>query len=231
MKRMLLLTAGLIGAAIGARADVGDPIFPCDMNDKSRAEFVYDHMNRKTDLTIGDQPSTEQKINADIFMLRIHTDVGKKAYLDFDVGGIEPTGSDFGFYGGIGVRLLAYDSEMWRLSAEAQGHYAPSLSGKVGGVDSDYHIWNADAALLLSAKLPVEDQFRCLPYVGPVLSIMRLDGKTNTGSDENVSADEKSVIGGVAGVCLQLPGANDIRLEGRYFGSSAEVSVAVGIAF
>lgn len=228
---VLLLGAGLMaGAVITRAADVGDPVFPLDLQDKARAEVIYEHLNRKTDLDVGTNPTKEQKVQGDIFMARIHTDVGSTANLDFDLGGIGPSGSDFGFYVGLGIRMLVIDQDSWRLSAVAQGHYAPSLSGEVGGIQSDYHIWNADAELLLSGKIPLVGQVTVVPYIGPGVSIQRLDGESTTGSKEDISAQEKQVFGGVAGVSLNLDGGHTIRFEGRLFGS-AEMSVAAGIAF
>jgi len=232
MKKVLLVGAGILGGMLCSyAADVGDPVFPLDMKGKARAEIIYDRLSRDSDVDIGANPTAKDKFEADVFMLRIHTDVEKNAYLDFDVGAIDPSGGgDMGFYGGIGLRMLMIDEHAWRLSAEAQGHYAPSLSGEVRGVESDYDLWNADAALLLSGKFDVLGQVRLAPYAGPVLSLQRLSGDSTTGSNEDVSAEESDVLGVAAGVSLLLPGNNTIRLEGRYFGDF-EASVGAGIAF
>jgi hypothetical protein len=63
-----------------------------------------------------------------------------------------------------------------------------------------------------------------MPYVGPVLSILRLDG------DQDFDAREDNVLGAAAGIGLALPGNNSIRLEARYF-DRFSVSAALGIAF
>lgn len=231
MKR--LLVAGAVVAASGLRilaGDAGDAIFPLDLDNKARAELIYESYNRESDLDIGTNPTKEQKIDGDIYMLRMHTDVQKNASLDFDVGAIDPKGGDFGFIGGLGLRMLMMDAPSWRLSAMAQGHYAPSLSGEIGGVESDFDLWTADAALLLSLKLPIDQQLTVMPYAGPMLSIQRVDGESTTGSDEDISAEESEIFGGVVGVTLKMPGANTIRVEGRYFGEF-DVSVGAGIAF
>lgn len=231
MKKLVLVGLGILGGAAGAcAADAGDPVFPKDLGNKARIEFVYDFLSRESDVDVGANPTREEKLEADIFLLRIHTDVEKSAFLDFDIGAMEPRGGDFGFYGGLGLRLLVLDQPSWRISAEGQGHYAPDLSGEVGGVESEFDFWNADAALLLSGKFGVQDQLRIMPYLGPMLGVQRLDGESTTGSEEDVSAEEKDILGGVAGLSLLLPGNNSIRLEGRYFGNF-EGSVAAGIAF
>jgi opacity protein-like surface antigen len=232
MKRIVLLSAGLLGGVLCARAaDVGDQIFPVDLNDMSRAEVIYEHQDRDTNLKIGDGGSQKQTLNANLFMARLHTDVGENASLDFDVGGVDPSGGDFGFYGGLGIRMLAYDADVLRVSAEAQGHIAPSLSGTVGGVQSDYHEWNADAGVMVGAKLPLADNVKFMPYVGPTLSLDRLDGHTTTGSDEKIHATEKSPVGGAAGIALLMPGNSSFRIEGRYYGGTPEISIGAGIAF
>ena len=231
IKKLMLAGVAVTTVALhGWANDVGDPIFPVDLDNKARAELIYENYNRTSDLDIGNNPTREQKIDGDIFMLRMHTDVQKNASLDFDVGAIDPNGGDFGFIGGVGLRLLMLDEPSWRLSAMVQGHYAPSLSGEVGGVESDFDLWTADAALLASFKLNVDDQLTAMPYVGPMLSIQRIDGDSTTGSDESISSEESEIIGAVVGVAFKLPGANSIRIEGRYF-SDFDVSVGAGIAF
>lgn len=232
MKMAYLAGVGALGFVLAAgAADVGDPIFPKDMNRKARAEVIYDRISRDMDVDIGSNPAAKDKYEADVFMLRIHTDVEQNAYLDFDVGAIDPSGGGSGaFYGGVGLRLLVLDEARWRISGEVQGHYAPGLSGEVRGVESDYDVWNVDGALLLSGKFVVLNQLRLVPYAGPVLSAQRVDGDSTTGSDEAVSADEADLFGAVAGLSLLLPGNNSIRLEGRYFGDF-EASVGAGIAF
>ena len=230
MKRLLLLSVCMVAGGLAVRAaDVGDPIFPVDMNDKARAELIYEHLRH--DMDNKGPGDAVQKLNADTYTARLHTDVGKQAYLDFDLGGMNPSGGDFGFYGGVGLRMLMLDEPSWRMSGVLQGHYAPSLSGKVGGTkNAGYHLWDADAALLLSGKLPIDQQMIIVPYAGPAMSLIRLDGHDSADHSIKVSEDEKSPIGAVVGVALRLPANNSFRIEGRYFGGSFERDVFLDIS-
>ncbi|HMP88995.1 MAG TPA: hypothetical protein PJ991_02275 [Kiritimatiellia bacterium] len=204
------VTAAMTTGTLKA-ADAGDPVFPIDLNNKARAELLYE--NRQRDL------DNDLRLKADVFALRIHTDVGQYANLDFDIGMISPAGGSDEFYGGIGLRFLAYDSEYWRLSPYAQVHYAPRF--RMGGVSYDDLI-DADAGLLLACKLKLDQQLTLMPYAGPVLSIVRIGG--------NDDPREDRVLGGVAGVSLLMPGNNTIRIEAQYF-DRVSVSAAAGIAF
>jgi len=211
--KMASIFAVVIGGGISAyAADAGDLIFPTDIeNYKARAEFVYE--NRERDLDVG------STMNLDAYYLRLHTDLGKTAYLDFDLGGIEPDGGDLEFYGGIGLRFMAYDSETWRFGPFAQVHYTPSFT--LGSVEYDDAI-DADGGLLATYKLKLNDQLTLMPYAGPILSIIRLNG------DEDAKEDQ--TFGGVAGVSLQMPGQNTFRLEAQYY-DNVNISVAAGMIF
>lgn len=193
-------------------ADAGDMIFPSDIeNYKARAELVYE--NRQRDLDNG------VNMKLDAYYVRIHTDLGKAAYLDFDLGGIEPDGGDLEFYGGIGLRFLAYDSDTWRFGPFAQVHYTPSFTLKSTEYDDAL---DADAGLLVTYKLKINDQLTLMPYAGPALSIIRLNG--------DVDAEEDQVFGGVAGISLMMPGQNSFRIEAQYY-DDVSISVAAGMVF
>jgi hypothetical protein len=212
MKRFLLVACGLMGLSLAQAlaADAGDPVFPTDLDGKARAEILYQNWNRDLD--------TGGKLDADVYLIRMHTDVGQFAYLDFDVGGIEVSDSDLAFYGGLGLRYLGYDSEKWRVSPYVQGHYTWA-----SGDDANYDdMFDADGGVLLAYKLTLDPQLTLMPYLGPALSIIRLNG--------DVDADEKNVFGGVAGLSMQMRGHNSIRIETQYF-DQASVSAAAGIAF
>ncbi|HMO51118.1 MAG TPA: hypothetical protein PKA21_08340 [Kiritimatiellia bacterium] len=192
-------------------ADAGDPVFPVDMERKARAELMYE--NRRRDLDNG------ETFKADAYTLRIHTDVGQYAYLDFDVGGISPQGGDLEFYGGIGLRYLAYDAETFRISPFAQVHYAPGLKTRTA---RDFDLVEFDAGILVAGKWRLDDQLTLIPYIGPMVSILRFSS--------DLDAREDNPVGGVAGLSLLMPGQNTFRFEMQVF-DGVSFSVAAGIAF
>lgn len=220
MKRIAILAAACALTASPAVAfDLGDPVFPMDMDDKARASLVYESLERDLDGDSGAAATLE----ADIYLLRIHTDLGEYAYLDFDVGAIDPDGGDLSFYGGVGLRYLAYDGKDWRLSSVAQIHYAPDADAG----DSDFDLIDGDLALLLSRKINIDEQLQVMPYAGPVLSLVRVDG--DTGGDD-FDADEDNLLGAAAGISLLMPGGNGLRIEARIF-DEVSVSAAATMAF
>jgi len=213
-KLSLICLAGLAIAAPAWAEDVGDPIFPVDLKDKSRFELIYD--NQKRDLDFDGQTV---EFEADSYVLRMHTDVGQYAYLDFDVGYMDPADGSGAFYGGVGLRYLVYDAEKYRMAANIQGHYAPSL--EFDGEDADY--WSVDGGVTLAAKIKIDEQLTILPYAGPVLSTVNLDG-------DEVSGNEDNIIGAAAGISLELREMNTIRIEARYF-DGYSLTAAAGVAF
>ena len=241
MKRRMLAVAVAGFLVCGCRAiwaaDAGDPVFPVDLNNQARAEIVYENLQRDFEMTSGPLDGKDT-LKADVFLLRVHTDVGQYAYLDFDAGAMDPSGGDFRFYGGVGLRYLAYDSKAWRLSAFAQGHYVPGAETEFNGDGNtkaklDFNLVEADAGVLATVKIPAGNQLTILPYIGPMLSILRLSGDAKdeaTGAKDDFHANEDSIFGGVLGVSLLLPGNHTIRLEGRYT-DAFSVSAAAGIAF
>ncbi len=206
----VILTAVAVGR-VGAM-DAGDPVFPVDTKDyKARAEFIYNNIQRDLDNGL--------ELNADAYMLRIHTDVGEYAYLDFDLGGIDPTGGDLEFYGGVGFRMLAYKGENFRLSPFIQVHYAPSFI--LDDVEYDSYL-DVDGGLLFAYEIKIDDQLSIVPYAGPALSGVNLSGDQDAGED--------NIFGAVAGLSLHMPGQNIFRVEGQFF-DQVGFSAAVGIAF
>lgn len=192
--------------------DAGDPVFPVDLGNKARAELIYGSQERDLD--------TGARFKADVFLLRLHTEVAEYSSLDFDLGGISPSGGDFEFYGGVGLRLLAYDGDTYRISPYAQVHYAPTVEIKGASYNDLIH---ADAGLLFAAKWTLNDQLAIMPYAGPALSILRMSGD---GSDP----EEDNLFGAVGGVSLHMPGMNTFRIEVQYF-DQVSFSVAAGITF
>ena len=193
-------------------ADIGDPVFPVDLGDKARAELVYENLNRDLD--------NGAELEADVYMLRIHTDVGQYAYLDFDLGGFDPSGGDLAFYGGVGLRYMAYDSEKARISPFAQIHFAPGVETDA---DEEFDFIDGDLGLTLAYKLKVDDQLTVTPYIGPVLSIIRVDSDVG-------DLEEDNIFGGVAGISLNMPGQNTFRVEARVVDGTS-ISAAAGIVF
>lgn len=211
----LILVTGMAGILITPAygADAGDIVFPVDLERKARAELVYESRERDLD-AVG-------SFEADVFMLRIHSDVGSFASLDFDLGAISPTGGDAEFYGGAGLRFLAYDSEKFRLIPFAQGHYSAGV--EEDGVKYDDLI-DFDGGLLLAGKLELDTSLLLMPYAGPAFSLMRLSG------DGGADADADTPVGAVAGLGLVMPGQNTFRFEAQYF-DNFSFSIAAGIAF
>ena len=233
-RSMLIATAALAASGMAVRAmDAGDALFPKDMNELSRAEVIYENLGRDMLADYGTVSDKKFRLDGDAIYLRVHTDLGKTAYLDFDLGTYGPNDSDNAFLGGVGLRYLIYDEESWRLSAAAQAHYAPNLEGEVGGAkNTEYDLWNADAALLLSAKIPVVDEVTLFPYIGPQISTVQIDGDMPIGGGkQDLSADEDSALGLVVGLSAQIPGWHTLRIEGRYYGDQFSVSGAFGVAF
>jgi hypothetical protein len=208
------MIAGLAMAAPAFAEDVGDPVFPIDLKDKSRFELIYGNEVRDLDFD-----GVIAEFEADTYFLRAHTDVGQYAYLDFDVGYMDPSEGSGAFYGGVGMRYLVYDAEKYRMAANVQGHYAPALD--FDGTDVDY--WSVDGGVTIAGKLKIDEQLTILPYVGPILSTVNLDGG-------DVDASEDNIFGAVAGLSLELREMNTIRVEVRYI-DSASISAAAGVAF
>jgi hypothetical protein len=222
MKTRVLLCAGaafvLSGFAPAFAADAGDPVYPLDMNEKIRAEVVYENVQRDVEFPSGEG---EGEVEADAYYLRIHTDVGRYAYLDFDLGGLDPQAGNVAFYGGVGLRAMVYDGDVLRLGAFGQLHYAPNIEGEG---DAEFDWLDGDAGFLVAAKLKLEKELTIIPYAGPVFSFVRLDG------DRDVEAEESNPIGGAVGLSLGLPGGNGLRVEARIF-DQVSFSVGASIAF
>jgi hypothetical protein len=220
-----VIALALSGTAASA-AYLGDALFPQDMNDKARAEIVYENLQRGLDIDSGVSLASDE-IEADLYMVRIRTDLGPSGYLDFDLGGFDPSGGDVAFYGGVGLRYLAYDAPVWRLSTVAQIHYAPNVSAG----DEEHDFLDGDLALLLAGKMTIDKQLTIMPYVGPVVSIVRLDGDAETeGDTEDFDAEEDSLVGVAVGIALELPGQHGLRVEGQFF-DEASISAAASFAF
>ncbi len=210
----LAFVAGLALAAPAFAEDVGDPIFPVDLKDKSRFELIYGYEKRDMDFD-----GVIAEFESDTYVLRMHTDVGQYAYLDFDVGYMDPAEGSGAFYGGVGLRYLVYDAEKYRMGTHIQGHYAPSLD--FDGADADY--WSVDGGVTLAGKIKIDEQLTILPYIGPIVSTVNLDG-------DEVDAGEDNILGVVAGLSLELREMNTIRIEARYI-DAASISAAAGVAF
>ncbi len=216
-------------------ADSGDLIYPRDVGVKARAELGYESLRRDVKITSEDGDPVET-FDADVFFLRMQTGVGPDARMDFDVG-LMDSGRSLRWFGGVGLRFLAYRHEDFRVGTFAQVRYAPDLKGRMDlpagdRTPVDHDLIEADAGILFGYLLRLGDQLTITPYAGPVLSIVRLDGdfRNPEGAKEDFKAREDNLFGGAAGLALQLPGQNSIRFEGRYF-DEWSMSVAAAITF
>lgn len=201
-------------------ADSGDLVFPADMRGKERVSFIYENVKRGLDLDSG-LALGDADFEADVLLLRFHTMAGEYVYFDVDLGAIDPSGG-YSFYGGAGLRYQVYDSEEWRVGAFGQVHYAPDTSAKKGAAELTYDLLEAEAGVLAGRKWLMNEQLTVVPYIGPVVSILRLDG--------DVDANEDSPVGVALGAALQMREFNSFRLELRYF-DDLSVSVSGTIAF
>ncbi len=230
-KTILTLAVVFIACAVCGTvwaANAGDQILPLDLKGKSRYAVVYDNVSREVDVTSG--PAQLSKVDYDALYLRIHTDVGEIASLDFDVGGLNPSGGDLTYYVGAGLRLMAYDSDAARLTMMAQIHYAP-IDVEKDGRSHDYDMLEIEAGAFLSRRIVVDKQLTLTPYVGPLVSVVRLDGDTNVGGgSQDFDAEEDTQIGAAAGVTAHLRDQHSMQLEVRYF-DELSFSVGVAIAF
>lgn len=225
---VVTLLIGCCAQRMAGAANVGDQIFPKDLKGKARSGVVYDNVRREVDVTSG--AGTLDKVEYDAVYLRVNTDVGEVASLDFDLGGADPSGGDFTYYVGLGLRLLAYDSDQMRLTMMAQIHYTP-LETKEAGVKYDYDLIEGEAGLFIAGKRKIEKQLTLMPYVGPVFSIVRLDGDAGGGATKSgFDAEENTKIGVAAGASVLLSEQHSMQAEVRYF-DDFNFSLGIAIAF
>ncbi len=221
----------LAGASVQAN-DAGDLVFPADYPHKVRVELLYENLQR--DIRITSPTRIKESLDADVFALRIHTDIGKVARLDFDVGAMSAGSGSHKLMGGVGLRFLAFEHEAWRGGAFGQVRYAPDLNDRVDLGDGrervKYDLVEADAGFLVNYRLRVADQFNIVPYAGPVVSIIRLSGDVRDAEGGRFRADEDQILGAALGLGLEFQGGNGIRFETRYF-DDFSVSVAASFVF
>ncbi len=212
-KRMLAATSALMLLATAPlrAADTGDLIFPLDMSLKTRVELIYAHDRRDLD--------SGKTYKVDRYSLRLHTDIGSYASLDFDLGAISPSGGSTDLHGGIGLSVLAYDRNQMRISPVVRLHYAPEVRTRNETYDD---VVEFKAGVLWALLFRVDDQTVIMPYAGPLISTINLSGPDKSRSDRN--------FGLVAGVSVLLPGQNTFRLETSYI-DDFSFSIAAGIAF
>jgi len=211
-------------------ADAGDPIFPMELREKSRMSVVYESINRGLEVTTG--PDATRTIKADTLYLRVHNEIGQTASVDVDIGAINPKGGDYDYYVGAGLRMLVIDTDPMRISVFAQLHYSP-IEIKSGGTKTDFDYFEGDGGVIFALKVPVDNQVVFMPYLGPVISIVRLDGDvrdTLTGVKSDYDAEEKNLLGIAGGLSLKLKENHTIRAEIRYF-DQVNFSVAAAVAF
>ncbi len=245
MKRNVLswvaaLTVGGMFTLQSPAGGVGDLVVPGDHPHKFRAEIGYDNVQRDVKIT-SERPELKSKLDADAFFLRLQTDLGHFARLDFDVGALSAAGGDYRFMAGAGLRYQAFDTDNWRGGAFAQVRYTPGTTDRVDLpardiVDAkvDYDLIEGDAGFLVGYKLKLTDDFTVMPYAGPILSIVRLSSgdfkDPATGDKGSFRGKEDHIVGGAAGVSLLFPGQNGIRFETRYV-DDVSVTVAASMVF
>ena len=218
-------------------ADGGDAIFPIDLKDQTRVEAIYENLDRDVNVTSG--PKGEGTFEADTIYLRIHTPVGRMASLDIDLGGLNPKAGEFDYYVGGGIRYLAYDSDPVRVAIFAQLHYSPVEADQSDG-KLEYDYVEGEGGVLFNGKINIQDQLVVMPYIGPVISIVRLDGDasfTTVGANNqqvttkvDFDAEEDTMFGIVFGGTLKMLENHSVRLEARYF-DNWNFSAAAGVAF
>jgi hypothetical protein len=235
---LYVLSALLISLPLLSRgADIGSTTLPKDHFNKAHAEIIYESIDRDLD-SDGGPLSIGGTLEADALYLRLHTAVGQVATLDFDIGGLDSQGADATIYGGVGVRFLVYDAPSWRIGSHLQVHYAPGIEanryghGVVVSQESlDYDLLEVDGGVSLIGRIKLADDLILMPYAGPVFSILRVDGDVEAdGAKASFDTEEDSALGLAAGVALQLPEGNTLRVEARLF-DGVSFSAAAGIVF
>ncbi len=237
MKTSFLIALGVwvVTVQSGLANDAGDLIFPVDYPRKVRAELLYENVQRDVRVT-SESPSVTDGLSADVFAVRLHTDLGPLARLDFDIGAMSAGSGSHKLMGGVGLRFLAFELGAWRGGAFGQVRYARDLSDRVDLAERaraqvKYDCVEADAGFLVGYRLGIADQFKVTPYAGPVFSIVRLSGDVRTANGrDRFRAEEDQVIGVAAGLGLEFQGQNGLRFEARYF-DDISVSAAVSFVF
>jgi len=225
----LAVLAAVCGLTVVSLAsDSGDAIFPIDLKDQNRVEVIYENIDRGVDATSG--PKALENFEADTIYVRFHTPVGNTASFDIDLGGLDPNGGDMDWYAGAGIRYLTYDSDAMRVAIFVQGHYSPVQTDE-HGYKVDYDYFEGEGGVLFNGKIDVKDQLMFMPYIGPVLSIVRLNGdiRDDTGKAD-FDTEEDTMFGLVAGLTLKMQENHSVRLEMRYF-DEFNFSAAAGVAF
>ena len=236
MKKWLRLAA-LIGCCspLATQAnDAGDLVFPSDFTDYTRWEARYENLHRDIQIT-SESPRADDRLNADILALKVSAGWIPNVRLDFEVGGMQTDTGSPGILGGAGLRYLAFDHGPWRVGLFGQLQYVANLSDnqdlvEVGNVDVEYDLIEVDAGALASYRFRVADQFALVPYAGPLLSLMRMNGdiQESTRSGQSYEAKENQFLGAALGVNMESQGVNGIRLEMRLFDA---VSFTIAAAY
>ncbi len=235
----ILWVAVLAGMSLpfAARAhDAGDLVFPVDYNGLARLEVRYENLQRGLRIT-SESPQLDADLNADVFALAFHTTIIPNARLDFEVGGLDANTGAFAPLLGAGIRFVAFDHGPWRVGTFGQLMYVVNAESQqpladVGTVDVEHNWIEASAGALASYRFRLADHFALVPYAGPVISLMRLDGEiTESDRDgQDFKAKEDQFFGAAAGLALETLGINGIRLEVQLF-DDISVSVAAAYAF
>lgn len=228
-----VLAGGLLAPCARA-ADLGDPVFPCDLGDLDRAELIFEQYSRTFKVTEG-PPEDTLVMNLNATYARAHVPFGPWTTIDFDAGVI---GLEYGFYLGGGFRQILFDTKWVRMSGVAQLHYSRGIEDKpigAGGTkyETDGTLLETEGALLLSHRFTVDEEHAVIPYVGAAVSRFTFNGfitEKDTQEQYDLESRSEGVVGGVAGITFQLPGKSSLRAEGRYF-DRVSFSLAAAFAF
>ena len=93
--------------------------------------------------------------------------------------------------------------------------------------DLEYDLWEIDGGILWNGRIRLADDLLFIPYAGPALSTLSLDGEVG---EEDFDADADQVFGAVAGLAFELPEGHTFRIEARWF-DEVSFSAAAGIVF
>ena len=216
--------------------DAGDLVFPMDYNGLARLEVRYENLQRGLRLT-SESPQRDSDLNADVFALALHSSIIPNARLDFEVGALDAGSGSYTPLLGAGVRFVAFDHGPWRIGTFGQLMFLSNVEQEqdlatAGNVDVEHNWIEASAGALASYRFRLADHFALVPYAGPVISLLRLDGeiKESDRDGQDFTAKEDQFFGATAGLALETLGMNGIRFEIQLF-DDISASVAAAYAF
>lgn len=238
MKKILSIAflAGILTPFAARAHDAGDLVFPMDYNGLARLEVRYENLQRGLRIT-SESPQQDSDLNADVFALALHSSIIPNARLDFEVGALDAGSGSYAPLLGAGVRFVAFDHGPWRIGTFGQLVFLSNVEQQqdladVGDVDVEHNWIEASAGALASYRFRLADHFALVPYAGPMISLLRLDGeiKESERDGQDFKAKEDQFFGAAAGLALETLGMNGIRFEIQLF-DDISASVAAAYAF